>query len=210
MKKIRLGLFEKSVETKISDGKEIAPLMIADGNAQVHAHGNSLNDSSTFLQNKDIARAQAKALAKSKTEELNTEETSFDNVIRAAAAEVMIQYPNNVSKWEALGFEVSDDVTPQQPPVQIESLSVTIGDFSGVADLSWDGQKNLAGYKIQMIDVEPTTPGAVWMPATPDFATKSKVSVTGLTPAKRYWFRVIAVNTAGAGAPSDPVSKVIS
>ncbi|MBI4929390.1 MAG: fibronectin type III domain-containing protein, partial [Bacteroidetes bacterium] len=110
--------------------------------------------------------------------------------------------------------------------LKVENLSVTLGDTSGEASLHWDPIAKVKGYKIQMME-EATAPSPVpvpipipvpvpapsdanWKSATPDVSTKSKMTATGLTPGKQTWFRVAAFNSAGTGAWSNPVGRIIS
>ena len=219
MKKIKLELKEKSVLQKIADGEEIAPQLIADANAQVQAVGAALDSATTVLNTKSTEQKQKEADAIAATEALNTQETVYDDAMRDASAKVMEIYKGDIQKWKDFGFQIGEESAPVGIPPKVENLSVTTTETSGNADLHWDSVAKVNGYKIQFLESE-AAPAALaappppsesgWKPATPDFSTKSKITATGLTAGKFISFRVAAVNSAGTGAWSNPVGRIIS
>jgi len=209
MNKIVLALDEKTVENKVTDGVTIAPLLVADSNPQIKAAGNALAAQSKALSDKDVLRDQKQAEAKAATEGLHTQEGTWDDSIKAAAAKVTEVYPNNPEKWKSFDFQVSGAPAPVGIPAKVANLSVSDGDNPATADLHWNSIKKVNGYKIQTTEGDPTVE-TNWKSATPDISTKSSVTATGLTSGKQTWFRVCAFNAAGQGAWSDPVGKIIS
>ena len=215
MKKIKLNLDGKSVLQKIADGEAIAPQLIADADAQVVAAGNTLAAATTTLNTKDTEHTQKEADAKAATVALHTQETIYDKAQRAASNKLMEIYPDNEQTWKDAGYQIGEDPGPVGKPGKVENLSVTLGDVSAEADLSWDPLAKVNGYKIQFMEGE-VAPAATppskssWKPATPDVSTKSKVTATGLTPGVFTSFQVAAFNAAGTGAWSNPVGRIIS
>lgn len=69
----------------------------------------------------------------------------------------------------------------------------TMGDMPGEVDLSWSRMKGARAYVVEYR--EQGTTGA-WLQK---MATKSRVTVTGLTSGKTYVFRVAALGAAGQG-----------
>jgi len=217
MKKIKLDLFSKSVENKIAAGEAIAPQMTADANADVAAAGAVLATATTGLNTKDTERTQKEADAVSATVGLLTQETVFDDAMRAASGKVMEKYPKDEEHWKDLGFEIGKEPVSAGIPAMVKNLSVSQGDISEQADLHWDPVTGTRIYNIE-ISVSKEAPlasaappaKAEWKPATPGLSTKSSVTVTSLTSGTFVSFRVSAVNAVGQGAPSNPVGRMIS
>ncbi len=219
MKKIKLALDEKTVQNKIANGEAIAPQLIADPNAQVQAVGAALAGATTTLNTRDTERSQKEADAIAATEALGTQETVYDDAMKAASTKVMEIYKGDIQKWKDFGFQIGEESAPVGKPTKVENLSVTLGDVSGDADLHGDPIAKAMGYKIQFMEcgaapaalaAPPPPAESGWKPFTPDISTKSKVAATGLTAGKFPSFRIAAFNAAGTGPWSNPVGRIIS
>jgi hypothetical protein len=90
--------------------------------------------------------------------------------------------------------------TPGQPA----ALDATTGDHEGEIDLSWDTVSGARSYVIEKSPDPPT--GTSWAHAA--VSTKSRSTLSGLTPGTRYWFRVAAVGTSGQSGWSDPATRI--
>jgi hypothetical protein len=110
------------------------------------------------------------------------------------------------TKIESAGMSVRDDAAPIGPPTQVLDLVVTAGDNDGTLDASWDPVCGATGYEVQT-SVDPIT-GSSW--TFKQTASKSSVTITGLTSATKIWVRVRAVGSGNTTGPwSDPATKVV-
>jgi phage host-nuclease inhibitor protein Gam len=85
------------------------------------------------------------------------------------------------------------------------NLSVTQGDNNGALDQHWDPDPTAKSYELQT-STDPMTDSSF---THRDTVTKSSCTTTGLTSGTRIWSRVRAVNPAGKGPWSEPVSKIV-
>jgi hypothetical protein len=86
---------------------------------------------------------------------------------------------------------------------QVNELSATIGEKPGEIDLVWDRVHGADGYELES-STDIAGEGAWEKRAV---ASESRVTVKGLDPHCRYWFRVRAIGEKGRGEWSDPVTK---
>lgn len=97
------------------------------------------------------------------------------------------------AKIMSAAVAVRADPQPIGPlPAPVDFMP-TMGDMPGEVDLSWSGVRGARTYVVEYR--EQGTSGA-WLQK---LATKSRVSVDGLTSGKTYVFRVAAVGAAGQG-----------
>ena len=98
---------------------------------------------------------------------------------------------------------LSGAIAPRTPPTAPVNLSVVASD--GTAALVWAVPTSDGGAPVTSYIVERSTDGGrTWATATTTSTTGAVLS--GLTNGTAYAFRVIAVNAAGSGAPSAPVT----
>jgi hypothetical protein len=109
------------------------------------------------------------------------------------------------SKIMSAGMNVRAQRTPSAPPGQVANLSITAGDNAGEVDMHWDPAQGAKSYEVHM-SADPITTSS-WN--SKPSVTKSKTTVTDLASGTRVWGRVRAVNSAGQGAWSSPISKVV-
>ena len=182
MTKNKLDLFNKSVDTKLSDAISIAPLLQADTNAEINAKGLALLTVNGILSLNNADNTQKHIAAKSASDVLLAQEVFYDDAMKAAAAKVMEIYPKNPDKWTALGFSNGSAAVAAVIPIQISGLSVTHSEIATENDLHWNVIKGSKFYKIQECEAADPSVVANWKPATPDFALKSKITVTDVNP----------------------------
>jgi len=106
---------------------------------------------------------------------------------------------------ESAGFSATPPASPTQIPAQVINLSVTQGDNNGALDQHWDPDPTAKSYELQT-STDPMTDSSF---THRDTVTKSSCTTTGLTSGTRIWSRVRAVNPAGKGPWSEPVSKIV-
>ena len=100
-------------------------------------------------------------------------------------------------------MSLSGAIAPRTPPTSPVNLSVVASD--GTAALVWAVPTSDGGAPVTSYIVERSTDGGLtWATATTTSTTGAVLS--GLTNGTAYAFRVIAVNAAGSGAPSAPVT----
>jgi hypothetical protein len=99
------------------------------------------------------------------------------------------------------GWDVRGAPVPVGPLSAPHNLSATFGDMPGSSDLNWDPVRGAASYIVECA-ISPTGP---WTRTYE--GTKSSCTASGLTSGQLYYFRVIAVGTAGHSAPSDIAEK---
>ncbi len=109
------------------------------------------------------------------------------------------------SKIMSAGMDTRAQRTPSATPNQVANLSVTGGDNAGELDLHWDPASSAKSYEVHM-SPDPVT-NSSW--SSQPSVTKSKTVVNGMASGTRAWARVRAINSAGQGAWSSPISKVV-
>lgn len=93
--------------------------------------------------------------------------------------------------------------SPISEMIAPENLRASFGDMTGEIDLMWD---RVRGAKTYVIDCREAIAGAPWTQAK--ISTKSRETISGLTPGKTYEFRVRAVGSKGEGPFSDLAVKM--
>ena len=109
------------------------------------------------------------------------------------------------SKIMSAGMNVRAPRTPSAPPSPVANLSITAGDNVGELDLHWDPAQRAKSYEVHT-SPDPVT-NSSWN--SKPSVTKSKTTVTDMTSGTRVWARVRAINSAGQGAWSSSISKVV-
>ena len=115
--------------------------------------------------------------------------------------------PNNPPEQIVVsaGMEPEDARSPVGSMPKIVGLFATQGDADGEIDLHWNPiKRGLNSYVIEYT----TDPAGQTGWGHTKVCTASKITLTGLTSATRYWFRVAAVGAAGQGPWSDAATKV--
>lgn len=208
--KILLATQKKAIADKAHDGNEIGTNMGADPDGDVSDAGDALLVNSDAIDAKIIARNTAEDAAIQLTGELNDLEDDWDKLYKDAALAAEKGHPNDGPTWQGFGFQLAD-VEPSDRPIpdKVENLQVTPGDESGEGDLVWDPlpQSSIDGYFLEITTADPPDPTG-WDSARPRQVSKSKATITGLTPGQKYWVRVVAYIGRGEGPPSDPKSFI--
>ena len=207
MEKIVLKLTKTPVIQKIDLANNVVTLMT--GNPDFLTPDPTLAELTTAADETDTANQEAlaaRAISKQKTAILREKEAALNDVLRKMANYVENKSDGNVAKINGAGFSVVSDTGPvgELPPP--EDFSVTYGDEVGELDTHWDGVDGATGYIVQINTTDPVTESA-WSDA--GNPTKTKFTVEGLTSGDRCWLRVLAVGTAGRGAPSGVETKIV-
>lgn len=117
----------------------------------------------------------------------------------------LADYVANVANGDAQliiygGFEVRAERKPSHIPAAPANLEALTPDVTNAVKIEWTGEQNVRLYQVQMSTTDPAVNPA-WTLVT--LTSKRQHTVPDLEPYRMYWFRIIAVNTAGESLPSD-------
>ncbi len=129
-------------------------------------------------------------------------EAAFDSVLTQESNYVDTASGGDPAKIQSAGMQVQAGKQPPAPMPKVEDLSATGGDLTGECDLNHKPVKNKKSYIVQ-VSPDPITSTSWTQVGLP---TKSTFTVTGLNSGDKYWFRVAAVGSLGAGPWSDPAT----
>jgi len=206
MKKIKLGLHEKTVDERVAQGNAIKTAMTGNANfttpnPPLTAVGTSVTD----LQAAKIARDNAIEAAKAATETLHTKTKAYDSTITQLAA-----YAENITagdpvKLEGAGFELRANATAVNELGQVHDLRVITNGVPGRFDLRWDQLTGAKMYEVQ-ITATPATESS-WQ--TVKISAPTKLRIEELASGTRQYVRVRGVTKQFAGQWSNPVDKIV-
>ena len=98
------------------------------------------------------------------------------------------------------GYEVRAERKPSHIPAAPAKLEALTPDVTNAVKIEWKGEQSVRLYQVQMSITDPAVTPA-WTMVT--LTSKRQHTVPDLEPYRMYWFRIIAVNTAGESLPSD-------
>ncbi|HSU55507.1 MAG TPA: hypothetical protein VLT36_15740 [Candidatus Dormibacteraeota bacterium] len=207
MAKVKLSLQTLSPDQKVAFGTTVITSMT--GNPNFVTPNPTLASATTVkntLQtaindyNAALAAAQVKLAAR------EAAEVAFNATFTLLGA-----YVDNVSggdrtKAESSGMSVRADVAPVGPLTQVLNLVLTAGDNEGTLDAAWDSTRGANSYEAQT-SADPVS-GTSWVFKT--VASKSSITLDGLTTGNRVWARVRAIGANNSKGPwSDPAVKTV-
>lgn len=99
----------------------------------------------------------------------------------------------------------ADSVQSTEPPAKVQNVALTAGDSDGALDYSYDPTARAVSYEVQLTSVSPID--GPW--STKAQPTASSGTISELTSATRVWIRVRGIGAQGAGAWSDPATKIV-
>jgi hypothetical protein len=100
------------------------------------------------------------------------------------------------------GFEIVRDRLKNNR----DTFAITPGKTSGVVTSVMNGLRKVRVYYHQYTP-DPVTPESVW---TEVMSTTRKVTIFGLEPGVKYWFRVKAITKLGTEVITDPIARIVS
>jgi hypothetical protein len=159
----------------------------------------------TTAQTKLTASDNAQTASKQATSDKDAAIAALLAAVSQLATYVDLTAAGDESKIMSAGMDVRAQRTPSAPPSQVANLSVTAGDNAGELDLHWDPAQSAKSYEVH-VSPDPVT-NSSWN--SKPSVTKSKATVTDMASGTRIWARVRAINAAGQGAWSSPISKVV-
>lgn len=202
--KIKLNFRQLSIPEKTARAKQIIAAL--ESNATEFKNPSpplaSVTTATNELETAAAETQEARQLAKTKTSAQGQKEDTLDKLMSQLSGYVESVAGDNEELVRRAGMDTraaaggASSATPAVPP----ALSATRGDREGDIDCSWD---TVAGARSYVIEISPDPPTATsWAHA--GVSTKSRSTISNLTPGTRYWFRVAAVGTAGQSGWSDP------
>ncbi len=189
-----------SVSQEITNASTVVVAMSKNDNFSTPNPG--LDVVATAISDLETAQQQLKANGG------GTKFTTSRNIKRKALKALMSQlvtYVNNIADGDA-DIIKSAALALKKAPVRRGRLSATVnvdakGLEEGMVKVTWKTVDGAATYHVQMSnDVSPLA----WQEFGGNLVTDTKTEVSGLPSGNKLWFRVIAVNAAGEGAPSNP------
>nr|VFK79866.1 MAG: Fibronectin type III domain-containing protein [Candidatus Kentron sp. SD] len=155
------------------------------------------------------ARDAVQAAKAALEEAVATKQAAFDSLEEEMRTD--IRYAENTvhfddAKLKRIGWSGRKHPTPMKEPGQARSLAVR-QQGGGSITLAWkrpsDGGK-VAAYRVQRRE---SAQGAPWSSA--EMAMETEITLSGQERGKELEYRVLAVNKAGEGEPSNTVTVVL-
>jgi hypothetical protein len=193
---VKLDLHKKTVSEKVGFGRNIVTNMTANI-ATFATPIPPLAGVTTAIDDLETAYTEALDGGISKTAAKNAAEVEFDTLLTALG-----NYVDSIAKGDetiilSAGMEVKRQPSPIGIPAPVLNFSAKTGQILGEVLLNWDKVYGAAVYLIYQKaseDENYTLAGE---------STKTKFTVTGLNSAQRYWFKAVAIGSAGKGPDSD-------
>jgi len=206
MAQVTTGLRGKGVDEKITFGGTLITSLT--GNPNITIDPGKLTELTTVKTQLDTDRqaalnAQQASEAAFKTQ--NASEKAFDVTV-SDISKIVNATLKDADELLSTGLPLVDESSPVGELPAPGDFSVTYGDEAGQLDNQWDVVDGAVSYLLQINLTDPENEDAWSEAGTP---TKSKFTVENLTSGDRVYMRVIAVGTAGQGAPSSYVSKIV-
>jgi hypothetical protein len=203
---IKVGVTKMSVPAKIQFTRQIVLDMSNNPNFAAPSPGlNALSDAAAALESAYNAAQQARANAKTQTSIMGQKSVALDMLLMQEASYVQSSSGGDKAKIESAGFDVRDTPTPiGQLPPPAEPKAVP-SQNPGTIHLTWKKVRGAKSYLVERA-VDSNQP-LEWAAAA--MSTKTKAIVNTMVSGMRFWFRVAAIGSAGQGAWSEPISKIV-
>ena len=142
--------------------------------------------------------------AKTATSAKDDKRVLLEAALNTRAKAVENDSAGDETKMLSSGFSLRAANDPIGPMTQPQNFRATSGDLTGEIDLQCDAVRGAKSYVVEC-RTHGAAPGA-W--AQVKIITKSRATISGLTPGQEYAFRIRAVGTAGEGPWSDEAVKM--
>lgn len=109
---------------------------------------------------------------------------------------------------QTAGMQVKSEPTPKSVPVQVTALEI-VPAGNGRLNLRWKKVTGAVSYRIQMSTVAGGLTGYSDIKISTNSRENLLDSTNGISAGEGYWFRIIAVNSKGDGAASDPTQVFV-
>ncbi len=203
--KITLNLAKKKILEVIALCRLVVQKMT--GNAKFTTADPPLTALTTAATDAETANTAYESSKETTKQLLTVRNQKWDamNALITKEAGYVGSHADTAADVESAGFTATLPASPTQTPGQVANLSVTQGDNAGSLDNHWDPDATAKTYEVHT-SPEPVTATSF---THSDTVTKSSCTSTGLSSGARVWTRVRAVNGAGKGPWSEPVSKIV-
>jgi hypothetical protein len=203
MAKVRLGLGDKTVLERVQFGDTVHTALTGNTNFTTPAPPlTAVQTATDGLRDAAEAVRLAKLALAGAVDVQDQKQTAFDTVLTQEGNYVQNTSGGDPAKIQSAGMQVQAAPAPPAAMPKVEDVSATGGDLEHECDVHWKPVKRKNNYIIE-VSPDPVT-ATSWTQA--GLPTKSKFTVTGLTSGAKYWFRVAASGTLGAGPWSDPAT----
>jgi hypothetical protein len=183
----------EAIETAMTGNANFpAPIpTIADLSDAITAFSGALS----AAQSKDKTKVEVRKDMRAQLETLLVNLAAYVTQVAAGSRTIMV----------SSGFDVSSDVKNPRILGQLNNFQVLPGANSGEAKLSLDSVDNRTGYYYQYA-LDPITAESVWVSV---YNSHCSITITGLEPLKKYWFRVLVTGTRNQSAQTEAISRTI-
>ncbi len=143
------------------------------------------------------------------TDEKNLKKELLENSLVTLAFRCAQLASGNVHMFLTSGFTVRKPNVPHAKPEKPQDMEAFDGQAEGATKLAWSRTEGAVVSVIEMTETPQNISSWAEVPASRGgLSTKSETLITGLTPGKRYWFRVTGFNSAGLGETSEPATRI--
>ena len=203
--KIVLNLSKKTILEAIAFAKLVKQKMT--GNAKFTTPDPALTAIDTATTECETANSDYESSKATTKQKLDVRNQKWDalNALLTLEGSYVANHSTTGADVESAGFTASAGFNPSGVPGQVNNLSVSAGDNDGSLDAHFDPEPVAKTYEVQT-SPDPMTPSTF---VHGDTVTKSSCTLTGLTSGSRVWVRVRAINGAGKGPWSEPISKIV-
>jgi hypothetical protein len=195
--------------TRLSDGGlEAKALSIIDkmtDNATFPNPVPSLADVNAALTEYSAAFSNAQNKDKVQVAIKNIKREALIDLLRSLAAYVNFTANGNKSVIVSAGFDANKGIVGALPMPDPKNFKVVSGRNSGEAVTSVSGVRGVKSY-VHQYTPDPLTDTSIWQSK---YVSTRTNTFTGLEPAKKLWFRVMAIGTGDQVAYTDPLSMII-
>ncbi len=125
------------------------------------------------------------------------------DVLRVTADYVRAECDGDAELLTTSGFPLAKQPEPYTEVGIPKNVRASATDVSGEVKLRWGRTLAARMFRIEQADSDPTLGTTTW--TTIGQVSRQRFIVTGLTPYKSYWFRIVAMGIDKEGLPSDVV-----
>lgn len=205
MAQVKLNLRDLTIPQKVQKARQIVTAMT--GNANFTTPDPALAAITTATDGLEAKYNEAQAArdaAKARTDLQDAAARTLDQLLASEGSYVQNKSGGDAVKIQSAGMDVRDAGSPVGELPAPGDINATEGDHDGEIDLHWNRAKGAKSYVVQRT----TTPTDAGSWGNPAVATKSKITIAGLTTGTKYYFRVAGIGAAGQGGWSELASKV--
>ena len=146
------------------------------------------------------AMGEAEQGSKAAYIELRACRRTLKDLLNQAASYVSTVANGDEAKINAGGFGVREKPTPKPVPKAPVFDAARVSAYTGAVELKW-AAKDARSYQVYMTEKDPLSGATEW--TVIGAPTRRCFKYDGLESGKAYWFRVVAVGTAGVSPFSD-------